>query len=91
MAAIAVAAMQNAQKGIGGLGIALQRLVDQMMVGVEEIEATLEARLGLSKQRKIVHILDLMVTEFTKKGLQPGCEAMREIQSARTALFDSRR
>ena len=87
MAAIAVAAMQNAQKGVGGLGIALQRLVDQMMVGVEEIEATLEARLGLSKQRKIVRILDLMVAiEFTKKGLQPGCEAMREIQSTRTAL-----
>lgn len=79
-ALLVLAFLKRAEKGIRRLGVTFQSFMDRVVVGVEDFKAALEPRLRLGKDRKIMMVLDIVMTiEISKKMIETRCEPAREI------------
>lgn len=55
-----LALLERADEGVRRLGVALQPLMNGVMVGIEDFEAALQARLRLGESREILVVLDIV-------------------------------
>ena len=74
--------LKRAHERVGGFGIALERLMDAVVVGVEDVEAALQPAFCARERGKIVLILDLVMAfeiaeEKVEARREPGGEGGR--------------
>ncbi len=82
-----LALLQRPDEGVRRLGIALQPLMDRVVIGVEDLEAALQPRLRLGEDREIMMVLDIVVAvEMPKKMVEARREPAREIRRRQPAL-----
>jgi hypothetical protein len=79
--------LQGTQKSVLRVGVAGERFVDEMVVGIENVETVIQPFLGRRENREVVLVLDIVMTvKLTEEELQPWREELSELGCGRPAL-----